>query len=111
MSAVAMDSPTYDSPVWKFVSNFNIMRLSNDVDRSDPITLSSLGVVDLDTDIVPDVFGCPTDISDIMMPECMSRLALCFRKMLSIKVAVICVILVSLVIARINEEYMYAFGS
>ena len=60
---------------------------------------------------MPDVLGCPTDISDIMMPECMSKLVLCFRKMLLIKVTVIYVILVGLVIARINEVYMYAFRS
>ena len=33
------------------------MRLFNDVDHSDPVGLSSLGVVDLDLAIVPDVFG------------------------------------------------------
>ena len=52
-----MDAPTYGSPVRKFVHNIYSMRLSNDVDRSDPVNLSSLGVVDLDTAIVPDVFG------------------------------------------------------
>ena len=52
-----------------------------------------------------------SDISDMMMPECMSKLVLCFRKMLSIKVAVVCVILVGLVIVGINEEDMYAFRS
>ena len=33
------------------------MRLSNDVDHSDPMGLASLGVVDLDLAIVLDVFG------------------------------------------------------
>ena len=57
MSAVAMDAPAYGSPVRKFVDDIYSMCLSNDVDRSDPVNLSSLGVVDLDTAIVPDVFG------------------------------------------------------
>ena len=55
MSAVAMDAPTYGSPVRKVVDNIYSMRLSNDVDRSDPVNLSSLGVVV--TAIVPDVFS------------------------------------------------------
>ena len=33
------------------------MRVSNDIDGSDPKGLSSLGVVDLDISITPDVFG------------------------------------------------------
>ena len=33
------------------------MRSSNNNDRADPVGVSSLGVVDLDTSIVPDVFG------------------------------------------------------
>ena len=33
------------------------MRLSNEVDHSDPVNLLSLGVVDLDNAIMPDVFG------------------------------------------------------
>ena len=40
-----------------FVDDHYSMRPSNDSDRSGPIGLSSLGVVDLDTSIVPDVFG------------------------------------------------------
>ena len=34
-----------------------LLRTSNDTDLSEPMGLSSLGVVDLDTSIVPDVFG------------------------------------------------------
>ena len=52
-----MDAPTYGSPVKTFEDNHSSMQLSNDVDRSDPVSLTSLGVVDLDLAIVPDVFG------------------------------------------------------
>ena len=41
----------------KHVDDYYCMRSSNDNDRADPVGLSSLGVVDLDTSIVPDVFG------------------------------------------------------
>ena len=56
-STVEMDASPCDSPVRKYVDDYNSMRLSNDTDRSDPVSLSSMGVVDLDTSIVPDVFG------------------------------------------------------
>ena len=56
-SADEMDVPTYVSPVQMFEDNHSSMRLSNDVDRSDSVGLSSLGVVDLDPTIVPDGFG------------------------------------------------------
>ena len=52
-----MDAPTYGSHVQIFEDYHYSMRLSNDVDRTDPVGLSSLGVVDLDLAIVPDVFG------------------------------------------------------
>ena len=52
-----MDVSPCDSPVRKYVDDYYSMRLSNDTDRSDPVSLSSLGVVDLDTTIVPDVFS------------------------------------------------------
>ena len=39
------------------VHNQYTMRVSHDVDCSDPKGLSSLGVVDLDISIMPDVFG------------------------------------------------------
>ena len=54
---MAMDVSPCDLPVRKYVENYNSMRLSNYADRSDPVSLSSLGMVDLDTTIVPDVFG------------------------------------------------------
>ena len=56
-STVAMDVSPCDSPVRKYVDDYYSLRLSNDANRSDPVSLSSLGVVDLDTTIVPDVFG------------------------------------------------------
>ena len=49
-------SPCY-SPARKYVDDYYNIRLSNNTDYSNPINLSSLGVVDLDTTIVPDVFG------------------------------------------------------
>ena len=52
-----MDAPTHGLPVKTFEDNHYSMRLSNDVDHSDPVGLSSLGVVELDLAIVPDVFG------------------------------------------------------
>ena len=57
---VAMDDSSYGTPVQTFVDDHYSMRPSNDSDRYDPIGLSSLGVVDLDTSIVPDVFGLLT---------------------------------------------------
>ena len=39
------------------MDDYYSMRLSNDTDRSDHVSFSSMGVVDLDTSIVPDVFG------------------------------------------------------
>ena len=52
-----MDAPSYGSPVRIYVNNQYSMRGSLDVDRSEPKCLSSLGVVDLDLSITPDVFG------------------------------------------------------
>ena len=52
-----MDAPSYDSPVRTYVNNQYSMRGSLDVGRSDPKCLSSLGVVDLDLSLTPDVFG------------------------------------------------------
>ena len=52
-----MDATSYGSPVRTYVTNQYSMRVSNDVDHSDPQILSSLGVVDLDLSITPDVFG------------------------------------------------------
>ena len=51
-----MDAPSYGSPVRIYVNNQYSMRGSLDVDCSDPKCLSSLGVVDLDLSITPDVF-------------------------------------------------------
>ena len=39
------------------MDDYYSMRSSNDNDRADPVGLSSLGVVDLDTSIVLDDFG------------------------------------------------------
>ena len=47
MSTVAMDVSPCDSPVRKYVEDYYSMRLSNYADRSDPVSLSSMGMVDL----------------------------------------------------------------
>ena len=52
-----MDTPLYGSPVRTYENNQYSMRMSHDVDCSDPKDLSSLGVVDLDLSITPDAFG------------------------------------------------------
>ena len=44
-------------PLKKYEDNYYCMRSSNDNDLSEPMGVYSLGVVDLDTSIVPDVFG------------------------------------------------------
>ena len=59
LTTVAMDDSSYGEPVRKYVDNYYSMRSSNDNDRADRVGLSSLGVVDLDTSIVPDVFDLP----------------------------------------------------
>ena len=57
MSIVEMDVSPYDLSVRKYVDDYYSMRLSNDVDRSDPVSLSSMGMVHLDTTAMPDDFG------------------------------------------------------
>ena len=52
-----MGDSSYGEPVHTYVDDNYSMRSSNDNDRADPVRLSSLGVVDLDISIVPDVFG------------------------------------------------------
>ena len=52
-----MDAPDYGSPVPTYVHNYYSMPKSNDADFSDTQGLASLGVVDLDLSITPDVFG------------------------------------------------------
>ena len=52
-----MDASDYGSPVRTYVHNYYSMRKSHDANSSDPQCLSSLGVVDLDLSITPDVFG------------------------------------------------------
>ena len=52
-----MDTLSYSSPIRTYVDSQCGMCLSNDADRSDPKDLLSLGVVDLDLSISPDVFG------------------------------------------------------
>ena len=52
-----MDAPDYGSPVWTYVHNYYSMRHSQDADSSDLQGLSSLGVLDLELSLTPDVFG------------------------------------------------------
>ena len=57
LTTFVMGDSSYIEPVQKYVDDCHGMRSSNDNDRVDPVGLSSLGVVDLDISIVPDVFG------------------------------------------------------
>ena len=52
-----MDTPGFGSPIRTYQKNSHRMRVSNDRDGSEATTLSSLGVVDLDLSLSPDVFG------------------------------------------------------
>ena len=52
-----MDTPGFASPIRTYRQNLCKMRESNDQDGSDVINLCSLGVVDLDLSVSPDVFG------------------------------------------------------
>ena len=52
-----MDTLGHSSPISAFRANAHKMRVSHDEDRSDPKDLCSLGVVDLDLSLSPDVFG------------------------------------------------------
>ena len=52
-----MDTPGFGSPIQTYRDNTHRMWLSNDEDGSDPKNLWSLGVVDLDLSLSPDVFG------------------------------------------------------
>ena len=52
-----MDTPGCGSPIQTYRDNTHRMWLSNDEDGSDPKNLWSLGVVDLDLSLSPDVFG------------------------------------------------------
>ena len=56
-SSAVMDAPDYSSPVRTYVHNYYSMRKSHDADSSEPQSLSSLCVVNLDLSIMPDVFG------------------------------------------------------
>ena len=51
-----MDTPGFASPIHTYRQNLCKMRESNDQDGSDVINLYSLGVVDLDLSVSPDVF-------------------------------------------------------
>ena len=53
----AMGDSYLDGPVKKYMDDYYCIWISNDNDFSETMGLSSLGVVDLDTSIAPDVFG------------------------------------------------------
>ena len=53
----AMGDSYLAGPVQKYMDDYHCMLTSNDNDLSEPMGLSSLGVVDLDTSIIPYVFG------------------------------------------------------
>ena len=52
-----MDAPGFASPIRAYRQNLCRMRTSNDPSDSEPTTLDSLGVLDLDLCVCPDVFG------------------------------------------------------
>ena len=59
-SSAVMDAPDNGSPVRTYVHNYYSMRKLHNTDSSEPQGLSSLGVLDLDLSITPDVFGVHT---------------------------------------------------
>ena len=52
-----MDTPGFASPIHTYRQNLCKMHKSNDHDGSEATNLCSLGVVDLDLSVPPDVFG------------------------------------------------------
>ena len=52
-----MDTPGFSSAIHTYRKNLYKMRVSNDRDGSEATNLCSLGVVDLDLSVSPDVFG------------------------------------------------------
>ena len=52
-----MDTPGFTSSIHIYRKNLHRMRVSNDRDGSEDTNLCSLGVVDLDLSVSPDVFG------------------------------------------------------
>ena len=52
-----MDAPGFASPLRSYQQKLNKMRESNDPSGSESANLCSLGVVDLDLTVCPDVFG------------------------------------------------------
>ena len=52
-----MDAPGFASPIRAYRHNLCEMRKSNDPSESEPTDLGSLGVLDLDLTVCPDVFG------------------------------------------------------
>ena len=61
-----MDAPGLASPIRAYRQNLCQMRKSNDPSESEPTYLGSLGVLDLDLTVCPDVFGLRA--SDEKMP-------------------------------------------
>ena len=52
-----MDTPGFASPIRAYRHNLCEMRKSHDASESEPTDLDSLGVLDLDLTVCPDVFG------------------------------------------------------
>ena len=57
MKTNSMDAPGFASPIYTNRQNLSKMRESNDPNGSETTNLCSLGVVDLDLSVCPDVFG------------------------------------------------------
>ena len=57
LAGLVMGDVYSEGPLKKYVDDYYCMQSSNDNDFADPMGLSSLGAVDLDTSIVPNIFG------------------------------------------------------
>ena len=66
MKTNSMDAPGFASTIHTYRHNLSKMRESNDPNGSETTHLCSLGVVDLDLSVCPDVFGLKA--FDVRMP-------------------------------------------
>ena len=66
-----MDAPGFASPLRNYQQNLSKMRESNDPSASESSNLCSLGVVDLDLTVCPDVFGLRAFDLILLIPDAM----------------------------------------
>ena len=72
-----MDTPGFGSPLQTYRDNTHRMRVSNDQEGLDPKNLSSLGVVDLDLSLSPDIFGLRAFDSNLPLTRMLPGSSLC----------------------------------